>query len=65
MIRRLWLSLVSAQDRISYRRLLAWATGTALLACGVLDSWAWVAITGLFIAGDSAERVARLAAGRS
>ena len=65
MIRRLWLGLVGAEDRISYRRLLAWVTGTALLACGVLDPWAWIALTGIFIAGDSAERVARIAAGRS
>ena len=64
MIRRLWLGLVGAEDRNSYRRLLAWAAGTALLATGHLDPWAWVALTGIYITGDSAERVARIAAGR-
>ena len=65
MIRRLWLALMGTHDRISYRRLLAWTTATVLLATGHLDPWAWVAVTGIFISGDSAERVARIAAGRS
>ena len=56
--------LLDSQERISYRRLLVWASATALLACGHLDPWAWVAVAGLYIAGDSAERVARIAAGR-
>ena len=60
MIRRLWLSLMGAQDRISYRRLLAWVAATTLLVLGHLDPWAWVVVTGIFIGGEAAERVAML-----
>jgi hypothetical protein len=61
---RVLQALLAVQGRVSYRRLLAWTTATVLLATGHLDAWAWVAVTGVFIGGDAAERVARIASGR-
>lgn len=57
MISRLVRSLLHASDRLSYRRLLAWATATGLLLAGRLGEQGWLLVTGIFVASEVAERI--------
>jgi len=41
--------------KISYRRLLAWGVGTALVFYGKIGDEAWMWVTIAFIAGESAK----------
>jgi len=56
-IKAAFSSLFHAHERISYRRLLAFGTGTYLLTAGKLTSEEWVMIAVAFIAGEAAPKI--------
>ncbi len=49
-------ALFCSQKRMSWRRLMVLALGTALLAAGMLDSTQWLYLGLAYVAGDSAEK---------
>jgi hypothetical protein len=51
--------------RLSWRRLLVLVVATALLCTGQVDQMVWLAIAGLFIGGEAAERVAARMGGKA
>ena len=56
-IKSAFSSLFHAHERISYRRLLAFLTGTYLLTVGKLDAESWVLVCCCFIAGEAAPQI--------
>ena len=58
-------ALFCADQRLSYRRLLAFAAATVLLFAGLVDQTAWLVVAGLFVGTEGAERVARAVLNRS
>ena len=57
MISKALGGLFSATNRISYRRLLCWATGTGLLLVGRGDAEVWQSLSLDFIAGEAAPKM--------
>lgn len=57
LVRRGVHAFLGAQDRLSYRRLLAWAAGCGFLLGGQITEWAWLTLTGIFISSEAAERI--------
>jgi len=59
-LKRAGLALFDAQGRrISWRRLLVWVAGCAFLFFDLIDSTQWLAMSAVYIGGDSAEAIAR------
>lgn len=56
MLEMLTKKLFCAQNRVSYRRLLAFLVATALLMRGVIDSTVWMVVTSVFIGIEGVER---------
>ena len=50
--------LFHAHERISYRRLMAFAAASGLLYLGKLDADSWVMVCIAFIAGEAAPKMA-------
>jgi preprotein translocase subunit Sec61beta len=50
--------LFHAHERISYRRLMAFAAASGLLYVGKLDPESWVYVCIAFIAGEAAPKMA-------
>jgi len=57
MIVKAFDTFFSATSRISYRRLLCWATGTGLLLVGRVDAEIWLYLSLAFIAGEAAPKM--------
>jgi len=53
MIKSAFAKLFDPKKRISYRRLLAWSTGTWLVINDHITSEDWRWVTGFFIAGEA------------
>jgi hypothetical protein len=53
-VSRLNAALFDPKRRISYRRLLAFGTATALLVSGYIGEQTWWYVTGVFIAAEIA-----------
>ena len=51
MVKKTLTGLFDAHERISYRRLMAFATATGLLYVDKLDAESWVFVCVAFIAG--------------
>lgn len=48
--------LLSATDRLSYRRMLAWAVTVGLFVAGLVDQTAFMTITAVFMGGEAVEK---------
>ncbi len=59
MIQKTFNGLFNAHERISYRRLMAFATATGLLYVDKLDAESWVFVCVAFIAGEAAPKMAK------
>ncbi len=59
MIQKTFNGLFNAHERISYRRLMAFATATGLLYVNKLDAESWVLVCVAFIAGEAAPKMAQ------
>ena len=59
MIKKTLSGLFDAHERISYRRLMAFATATGLLYVDKLDAESWVLVCVAFIAGEAAPKMAQ------
>ncbi|MFH1570215.1 MAG: hypothetical protein ABIL09_19645, partial [Gemmatimonadota bacterium] len=51
-------ALLGSDKRLSWRRLVVFVAGTALLWAERLDGWQWVSVACLYIGGEIAERLA-------
>lgn len=54
-------SALFGEQRISYRRMLAFLTGTALLVYGYIGSSEWLNLAMVFVAAEALPRTARAA----
>ena len=59
MIQKTFNGLFNAHERISYRRLMAFAPATGLLYVDKLDAESWVFVCVAFIAGEAAPKMAQ------
>ena len=61
--RRAVLALLGSQERLSYRRLLVFATATCLLLAQRLDAQTWLYVALAYLGVDAAEKMLRAATG--
>ena len=57
MLKKTFNGLFNAHERISYRRLLAFAAGTGLLMADKLTGEQWIYLACAFIAGEAAPKM--------
>ena len=62
--KRFVLALLGSQERLSYRRLLVFGTGTALLCTHKLDEHTWLILSLTYLGTEIAEKVLCAMTGR-
>ncbi len=53
------LAVLGSQKQLTYRRLFVFVMGCMFLAVGQISEWAWLTLAGLFIGGETWERIAK------
>ena len=64
MLKKTFNGLFNAHERISYRRLMAFAAGTGLLLADKLTGEQWIYLAVAFIAGEAAPKMMEAVRGK-